>query len=210
MVCSDGVQLLAIIGGITVYLAIGAAVAFLIRELIRDKNISDGDRDAFIVLGGILWPVALVVLVFWLIGSVLVNLLFGVTVFDLRRTEERLNAKIKGNGNIDSLDEVKPSFKVGDIITGAKVQTDEDGDVIGYGTLYEGCRCRVIDSDDGTGDDDCMEIVLIGHKDLKAHEDKIGKRFNVPPRNFVLVKGKKANKKAAAKRFKKSVKRSKR
>jgi len=216
MACSETVQFFASIGFLAVYLAVGALVSWLIYEITRE-NESSVD-DILIILGGIFWPIALAVLVIIFVGRVAVNLVYGATLFDLRRTEDKLSREIRRVAPANSssgydldifgeTEEEAHEFKIGDIVTGAKIQTDEDGNPKGYQTLYEGCRCRVIDPDDGTGDDDCMEIILIGHKDSKAQEKNIGKTYEVPPRNFVLLKDNKVKKKAVKKPVRKAVRR---
>lgn len=214
MACSEIVQVFASIGFLAVYLTVGALVAWLIFKITREHESSVD--DTLIILGGIFWPLALAVLVIIFIGRVAVNLIYGATLFDLRRTEDRLSREIRRvtptnlsyGDDLDIFGETEAcKFKIGDIVTGAKIQTDEDGDPKGYHTLYEGCFCRVIDPDDGTGDDDCMEVILIGHKDSKAHKDKVGDTFEVPPRNFVLLKENKAKKKAVKRPVRKAVRR---
>lgn len=229
MACSETVQLFASVGVIAVYLACGALVSWLIYELTRE-NESSVD-DTLIIIGGIFWPLALAVLVILFIGRVAVNLIYGATIFDLRRTEGRLGDRIdnvaRGRtiicpssyvdssgysdndtpldiGYSDNSEQCKPTFKVGDIVTGADNQTDIEGNPAGYEHLYQGCKCRVI----SVNNKGSMDLILLDHIDKEAHRSSIGKKFTAPVRNFVLLKVRnKAKNKAVKRSVRKAVRR---
>ena len=55
--CSEVVKLLAIIGGIAIYLLIGCVIGAIVSELAKDK--SKSDRETLVVFSIILWPIAI-------------------------------------------------------------------------------------------------------------------------------------------------------
>lgn len=191
--CSEGVLLLATFGGIFLYLVVGALVAALLREILKDC-----DEESFLlVISFIFWPVALVALVLYIVGMWILTPLWAATKVDLRETESRLSDRIdirctpairySPDGydlDIFEYEDAKNPFKEGDIVTGIVPQTDKNGNKISYNHLYQGCRCRVL----STNGSNSMKVILIGHKDLEAHRRQIGKTFNVPTRNFTVVR----------------------
>ena len=187
--CSELVSAFAVLGGIFLYALIGLVIGLVVRQFLRDGQLDD-DEVLLVVLSVIFWPIAIVVGIFYVIGAWVTAPLWAASRSDLRRTEDRLSRKIDnecigriGLSNIVAVSS-KPSFKVGDIITGIVPQTDSDGENISYKHLYQGCRCRILRIDE----DDSMKVILIGHKDKEAHGSYIGETFTAPARNFTLVR----------------------
>lgn len=187
--CSELVTSLAIIGGTALYALMGILVAAIISAL--TENWPKSDREFFTVLGGVMWPFAIIVGMIYLVGMWILFPLIGATRRQVDDVESRLNDRIDSrcSGYVDLSDdcdmfEIDTAFKVGDVITGIVPQTDYSGNVMSYKHLYQGCRCRVLSIDCNNS----MEVILIGHKDKEAHAHKIGEIFTAPARNFTLVK----------------------
>ena len=221
MVCSETVQLLAFFGVIFLYGIVGVVFSLLVNELMKGSDGRQSDKETVVILAGIFWPVTIVALLVWIIAKVINNLLFGATIFDLRRTEGTLRQEIRevsascapcnslaysSDGyeaqldiwNVEEQAPIAQPFKVGDLVTGRVPQTDKDGNIISYEHLYTGCKCRVLSIDDRG----VMSLLLLAHKDGVAHKEEIGKTFNAPARNFVPLKGRKKAKKRVVKKYK--------
>lgn len=202
--CSELVQMLATVGGVVIYAVIGAFIGWIVYQLVRGCD--EDSRAILIALGMVFWPIAIVMILIYMVAWWIAMPLLAATRSELRDTEERLSDRIdslSSSAGSDSKVEYSyygATFKVGDIITGVVPQTDYNGNNISYDHLYQGCKCRVLSIDD----DDSMKVILIDHKDRSAHESVIGKTFTAPARNFTLVK--KSYKKRKAVKSKKSKK----
>ena len=95
MVCSETVQLLAFFGVIFLYGIAGVVFSLLVSELMKGSGSRQSDKETVVVLAGIFWPVTIFALLGWIIAKVINNLLFGATIFDLRRTEGTLRQEIR-------------------------------------------------------------------------------------------------------------------
>lgn len=201
--CSESVIVLAWIGGVALYLLVGALIGWLVSELVI--NIDKESRKMLVIFSIILWPLAIAVSIIYIVGMFILFPLFGATREYVDNTEDRINRKIDKqcsapsdvSDDLDIFDDKAP-FKAGDIITGIVPQTDKNGNNISYEHLYQGCKCRVL-SIDGDG---AMRVILIGHKDREAQKDYIGETFDAPARNFTLVKKPSGKRKAVKKRSK--------
>lgn len=202
--CSDGIILLAYVGGIALYFLVGFLISVLVCEI--SKGIGENNRDFLMVLSFILWPIVIVVSAIYILGMWILFPLFGATREYVDRSEDRVNRRIYEQCSTavdvsDDLDIFTPStvFKVGDIITGIVPQTDKDGSNISYNHLYQGCKCRVL----SIKPNGAMKVILIGHKDREAHIEAIGKTFNAPARNFTKVRKPAKKQKSAKKKTRK-------
>lgn len=177
-------DIFTIVGMVSLYLVI---VAIVIRGLFSaTKNMDDEESGTIIsILGGVFWPIAIPIgiFVYW-IYSIIVSPFkaeesnSATKELDICKKElNKTKNKVIGLVEIKS-EKVKQKFKVGDVITGVKGNPD------GYNVLYEGCVCRVLKVDGNNP----MRVILIDHKDKEAHQNKIGKTFTAPIRNFTLVK----------------------
>lgn len=187
--CPEVVSLLAIFGGIVIYLLIGCLIGAIISKFA--ENESKNDRDTLVIFGVVLWPLAIVAGIIYVIIRLFLNLFFGATrdyvdkAVDRvdNRISEECSAPVDVSDSLDIFDE-GTAFKVGDIITGTVPQTDRDGNNISYEHLYQGCKCRVL----SIKSNGSMRVILIDHKDKAAHIDYIGQTFTAPARNFTKVK----------------------
>lgn len=171
--CPPGIQFLAVIGAVVIYILI----ALLIQKCIKEVT----DSDELLILGSMFWPIAIIIAIIFGIGYWFAFPFIGATKKDLRESEERISELVSTKKVITSENKSttkKKLFKVGDIITGVPGNPDN------YEHLYEGCKCRVLSSDEIGS----MRMILLDHKDREAHEKVIGKVFKGPARNFILWK----------------------
>lgn len=198
--CPPGVQALAIIGAIICYLLIGCFVTACAASF-KNKSFKEMFTNGDGLLITCLWPVAILMLVFFWIARVIILPFTAAEKCDVRKAKEELQDQITElqEAQIAALPVVKPTrvkglFLPGDLITGVPGNPDE------YKNLTEDCTCKVLScSDKGN-----MKIILVNHNDLDILSEKHGKEFKAPARNFVLIstansKKKKGNSKAKAK-----------
>jgi len=188
------IGVLAGVGGISLYLVVMALVS---RGIYAASKGNRDDRITWALIGGLLWPLVVpaVILVFWIYSILRIPL--DESMFNSKEEKElttcieELNEAKKTVKDLKNKD-VKSVFKVGDEITGVVGNPDE------YNVLYEGCVCRVLKVDG----DKPMKLILIGHKDKEAHQNKFGKTYTAPARNFRLINAKKeaSNKKPTKKK----------
>ncbi len=200
------VLFLACMGGLSLYVVIATIVGRSVYS--RTRGWTEDGRYAAAIFCGFLFPISVPVLIivvwFWSI----IRFPMGDDDEDqttnigdsreLNAVEERVrNLEDRRQSDESMVSEQTPSkpktkFKVGDLITGVR------GNPASYKHLYEGCVCRVLN----TNEDKAMNVVLVDHIDLNAHREEIGQRFKAPPKYFTLVKQKTKAKKVAKKKKK--------
>lgn len=169
-------NLFATVGAVSLYLVIATIVSMGIYS--SCKNTYRSDRIALAVIGGFLFPISIpvIILIYWIYAIVSIP-------FDQKFEDENETKKVVSKSQEK---DIKPLFKVGDVITGVP------GNPGRYKCLYEGCSCRVLTIDNK----DDMEVILIDHQDKEAHLDRIGERFeDADPKYFKLVKSTTSKKK---------------
>ncbi len=201
--CSEVVKLLAIIGGIAIYLLIGCVIGAIVSELTKDK--SKSDKEILVVFSIMLWPIAIAAGIIYVVVRLFSNLFFCATTYYVDRAVSRVDNRISEecSAPVDVSDSLNifdegTAFKAGDVVTGVVPQTDKDGNNISYEHLYKGCKCRVL----SIKSNGSMRVILIGHKDKDAHADYIGETFDAPARNFTKVKNSVRKRKAVKKKSK--------
>ena len=179
----------AVVGIVVTYFAIGAFIGWIVSSCI--KNRCEVDEELLVIFSVIFWPAAIVVGLVYLVVMWLAFPFIAATREYVDNAVNRTNRRIDREcstyvdvGNDLDIFNKKAPFKEGDVITGIVPQTDEDGEVISYKHLYQGCKCRVLRIDNNGS----MKVILIGHKDMNAHASYIGETFTAPARNFTKVK----------------------
>lgn len=190
------IQLLAFMGGLSLYVVIATIVGKAVYS--RMKGEGEDARFAAAIFCGFLFPISvpIIVLVIWVWS--IINVPFGRDEDETTSVgdSQRLNAvesrvrNLEEHGSETKISKPKTKFKVGDLITGVS------GNPGNYKHLYEGCVCRVLNVDDNKA----MNVVLIDHIDFNAQTDYIGQTFKAPQRYFTLVKQKADTKKVAKKK----------
>ena len=178
-------NIFAWMGIVSLYLVIATLVS---RGIYSSVKGSKGDRVTCAAAGGMLFPITvpIVILVFWVYSILRIPLNEGYneTVEELDTCQEELKKEKDKVMDLKNKD-VKSVFKVGDEITGVEGNPD------GYNILYEGCVCRVL----RVGGNKHMKLILTGHEDKEAHQNRFGETFTAPASNFRLVKVKSTTRK---------------
>ena len=170
------INLLAWMGGVSIYLVIASTVGRAIYSRTEEEFTDDG-RIFLSLTGGIFFPVAIpmIILILW-VGA-MVNIPF-------KKEEETTESSSKPKKEKE--DYVKTKFKVGDLVTG------KSGNPGNYQIFYPGCVCRVLEVGRRQ-----VKLKLVDHIDKDANEDEFGRTNWFPMEEFALIKPKKIVKKVA-------------
>lgn len=179
-------QLNIVMGWIVLYSVVGLAVGTIFKQFLENKV----DEDSLIglaIFGGVLWPLALAVMVLyypvlWLVRLIVLPFI-AATKQDLKVVENKLTSKIDEccnprNNSKKVSKEDKKAIKVGDLVKGVKGNPDN------YKYLTEDSISRVLN----INEKGIMDLKLVDHKDPEIYEKKFGEVFHAPVRNFVLHK----------------------
>lgn len=87
------VEALAVWGGFTIYILIGALIGYIVFKFFFGSRYIE-EIDFLIAFSVVFWPFAIIVGIIYLIGMWIIFPLIGATKVDLRNTEIRLEYRI--------------------------------------------------------------------------------------------------------------------